>query len=332
MTGTEMDFVISWVNGLDEDWLARRARAGNKDLATSGDARNRREGYLRYQLRSIAECAPWVRKIYLVTETRLPAWLRTDHSKLVVLADSAINPTGAETFNSHAVEASLCNIPGLADRFVYFNDDFFIGRPVDPDFYFPGGFAYANPLPSYIATRDMHAHGMLNAVGAINENFTRKEYFTGLARGFRRRMISDGVRLPLTFTSKRIPPIGDVHLPTPLVTDLVREAFRADAARIEETQRSVFRSATDVAPIYLAMMWHVARGEFTPVSKRTLGAFMSLEGNDPAAEFTKLLAGNPAQFCINDNVRVDDPQLEDALRDALERRWPDPSPFERDGC
>lgn len=150
-----------------------------------------------------------------------------------------VNPTGAETFNSHAVEASICNIPGLADRFVYFNDDFFIGRPVDPDFYFPGGFAYANPLPSYIATRDMHAHGMLNAVGAINEHFTRKEYFAGLSRGFRRRLISDGVRLPLTLTSKRIPPVGDVHLPTPLVTDIVREAFRADAARIEETRRSV---------------------------------------------------------------------------------------------
>ena len=46
------------------------------------------------------------------------------------------------TFNSHAIEASLHHIDGLAEHFVYFNDDMFVGRPLRPEpFFTPNGLA-----------------------------------------------------------------------------------------------------------------------------------------------------------------------------------------------
>src|SRR6185437_13294000 len=34
------------------------------------------------------------------------------------------------TFNSQAIESNLHRIPHLAEHFIYFNDDFFLGAPV----------------------------------------------------------------------------------------------------------------------------------------------------------------------------------------------------------
>src|SRR5690606_17025714 len=42
------------------------------------------------------------------------------------------------TFNSRSIISMLWRIPGLAERFVYFNDDFFLLRPVAPTDFFRG--------------------------------------------------------------------------------------------------------------------------------------------------------------------------------------------------
>jgi hypothetical protein len=44
------------------------------------------------------------------------------------------------TFNSHAIESRLHRISGLAEHFLYLNDDVFFGRPVPPSMFFtPSG-------------------------------------------------------------------------------------------------------------------------------------------------------------------------------------------------
>jgi hypothetical protein len=49
-------------------------------------------------------------------------------------------PEVLPTFNSCAIETCLHRIPGLSRRFIYFNDDVFLGRPVRKgDFFLPGG-------------------------------------------------------------------------------------------------------------------------------------------------------------------------------------------------
>jgi UDP-N-acetylglucosamine-lysosomal-enzyme len=83
-------------------------------------------------LRSIARFAPWVRHIWLVTNGQVPHWLRTDHPRLTVITHAQIYPNRSHlpVFASPSIEAHLHRIPGLADKFIYFNDDVMLGNQV----------------------------------------------------------------------------------------------------------------------------------------------------------------------------------------------------------
>lgn len=147
----EADAVIMWVDGNDPEHLARRNTYARLEtevpnrLPTGGDkTRFVENGELFYCIRSIRKFAPWIRNIFLVTDNQRPdfatdAWLEA-HG--VVLIDHAQIFQGYEqalpTFNTRTIETMLWRIPGLAPRFIYFNDDFIIARPVSPADFFEG--------------------------------------------------------------------------------------------------------------------------------------------------------------------------------------------------
>lgn len=63
-----------------------------------------------------------------------------NHPKLnLVTHDQIIEPHCLPTFNSHAIEINIHKIEGLAEHFVYFNDDTFINSPLEPEFFFKNG-------------------------------------------------------------------------------------------------------------------------------------------------------------------------------------------------
>ncbi|MFF1465050.1 stealth conserved region 3 domain-containing protein [Streptomyces sp. NPDC058330] len=138
-----VDAVYTWVDGADLDWLERKntALAGlgleTEDAATSA-ARFRDRDELRYSLRSIDMYAPWIRNIYLVTDQQVPSWLDTEHPRVRVVDHREIfGPRGMlPTYNSHAIESQLHHIEGLAEHFLYFNDDVFVGRTLQPGMFF----------------------------------------------------------------------------------------------------------------------------------------------------------------------------------------------------
>ncbi|MCN0178063.1 stealth family protein [Salinispora arenicola] len=143
-----IDVVYTWVDGADPDWLARKSRAlaengwvsANRQAANGSRFVSRDE--LRYSMRSLHYHAPWVRNVFLVTDDQVPEWLNVDNSKLRLVSHREIfGDTGRlPTFNSHAIESRLHRIPGLAEHFLYLNDDVFFGRPVTPQMFFtPSG-------------------------------------------------------------------------------------------------------------------------------------------------------------------------------------------------
>ncbi|OQR97629.1 N-acetylglucosamine-1-phosphotransferase subunits alpha/beta [Achlya hypogyna] len=157
-----IDVVYTWVNGTDPRWKKeknfyhRRWHAeihgeyfNETDEANVVDAsaaatenRFRDNEELRYSLRSIEKYAPWVRHVFLVTDGQVPSWLNTDCPRLTVVPHREMftNTSHLPVFSSPAIEANLDTIPGLADHFLYFNDDVFLGAPVTPeDFMSPSG-------------------------------------------------------------------------------------------------------------------------------------------------------------------------------------------------
>ncbi len=93
-----------------------------------GDVRYVQHGELRYCLRSIDKFTPWVRRIFLMTDNQRPAWLK-DHPKVTIVDHKEIIPAYLlPIFSSIAIEMHIHKIPGLAEHFIYGNDDFFINR------------------------------------------------------------------------------------------------------------------------------------------------------------------------------------------------------------
>ncbi len=139
MDAEPIDAVYTWVDGSSRAFrrsLAGAAAAPNSALA----GRFRDSGELRYSLRSLLVYAPWVRRVHIVTNGQAPNWLDLTHPRLRlvthagIFADAGLLPT----FNSNAIELHLHRIPGLSQRFLYFNDDVFLGQPVTPEHFFVG--------------------------------------------------------------------------------------------------------------------------------------------------------------------------------------------------
>lgn len=141
-----IDVVYTWVDGADPAWLARKNAAmaengwvtANEQAANNSRYLSRDE--LRYSLRSLHAHAPWVRRIFLVTDDQTPAWLNTDHPQITVVSHKEIFGDAGKlpTFNSHAIETRLHHIEGLAEHFIYTNDDVFFGQPLAPGLFFTG--------------------------------------------------------------------------------------------------------------------------------------------------------------------------------------------------
>jgi hypothetical protein len=148
-TGDAIDVVIAWVDGRDRRHRAKR----NRYLADpGGDAEPERDAHsgrrfsdneeIRFCLRSIRNYAPWVRTTWLVTDNQVPAAIDRRRAELdnIRIVDHREIFRGYEqllpTFNSLAIESMLWRIEGLADRFVYFNDDMMLVGPVEPTEFF----------------------------------------------------------------------------------------------------------------------------------------------------------------------------------------------------
>lgn len=139
-----VDLVYTWVDGSDPDWIARKnsvlSELGRDLLSVDADMTSRFQSReeLRYSLRSVAYFGEFVRKIFIVTDRQVPGWLNLDHPQIEmvdhveIFGDAGTLPT----FNSHAIEARLHHIPGLAEHYVYMNDDFFFGRRLRADTFF----------------------------------------------------------------------------------------------------------------------------------------------------------------------------------------------------
>jgi hypothetical protein len=142
-----IDAVITWVDGADP-WHAarRRAHIGGAPANQNGTNPHRWacSDELAYCLRSIATNAPWIGRIWIVTDgqsprlDQVPAGIRDriaiiDHTLLFAGHESVL-----PTFNSMTIESMIWRIPGLAERFVYFNDDVFLVAPVVPSDLFAG--------------------------------------------------------------------------------------------------------------------------------------------------------------------------------------------------
>lgn len=136
-----IDVVYTWVDDTDLNWRARKASCSGEVSAfhplSVSDVRFRNRNELLYSIRSLRTYAPWVNRIYVVTDGQRPKWL-SSLSDITIIDHRDIFPDDSvlPTFNSHAIESCLHRIPGLSEHFLYLNDDVLFMRYQNPNTYF----------------------------------------------------------------------------------------------------------------------------------------------------------------------------------------------------
>ncbi|MBO7042746.1 MAG: Stealth CR1 domain-containing protein [Alphaproteobacteria bacterium] len=145
MQNDKIDAVYLWVDGSDKKWLKSRNFWYDKiHHKTIEDANNlnaslyRDNGELKYSLRSLAECTPWINHIYIITGfNQKPKWLNLKNKKISIVPHEQIMPKKAiPTFNSSSIAKCIPNIPNLSDKFIILNDDTFFNKRLKQSFFF----------------------------------------------------------------------------------------------------------------------------------------------------------------------------------------------------
>jgi hypothetical protein len=145
----DIDAVITWVDGADPALAVKREHyllSAATPLHDNGTNPHRWacSDELNFCLRSIANNAPWVRRVWIVTDSQIPdiANLPPEFAAKISIVDHrdifAGYETALPTFNSLSIETMLWRINGLAEHFLYFNDDVFLTAPAQPGDFFVG--------------------------------------------------------------------------------------------------------------------------------------------------------------------------------------------------
>ncbi len=140
----DIDLVYLWVDGNDPVWQAKkRTTLGEAESKSSANCEGRYANHdeLLFSLRSIERYAPWINRIFIVTDSQTPEWLDKENPKVCIVDHREILPPKCiPCFNSSVIEHFIADIPGLSEHFLFSNDDMFLNRPTTPeDFFTPEG-------------------------------------------------------------------------------------------------------------------------------------------------------------------------------------------------
>jgi len=308
-----VDLVFSWVDGSDPEY--RRVRASYMENAVVGEgdaheARFRQVDELKYALRSVHMFAPWVRRIFIVTDSKVPAWL-AEHPRVRIVRNEEFFPDTSvlPVYNSQAIEAQLHHIEGLSEHFLYSNDDMFFGRQIGPSLFFsPGG-----------VTKFVEASTRIG----LGEDHPERSGFENAARVNRRLLWERFGRV----TTRHLE-----HCAAPLRRSVIAELEREFPREFERTAASRFRAADNISVTnslyhYYALLTgravtqETARTEYVDTTTRAglkqMEKLLSRRGQD--------------MFCLNDGSFPEVPAAERAERMIafLERYFPVKAPWEK---
>jgi len=308
----DIDLVFSWVDGSSVEFQRKRALRMQSYVVGAGDdsvARYRQLDELKYALRSVYLFAPWVRRIFIVTDSPTPAWL-ADHPSVTIVPSSAFfaDPADLPTHNSQAIESQLHHIEGLSEHFLYSNDDMFFARPVSPDMFFsPGGI-----------TRFIEATTRIG----LGVNSPERSGFENAARVNRELLRERFGRV----TTRHLE-----HAPTPLRRSVLYEMEREFSEDFARTAASPFRSATDISVTnslyhYYALM--TGRAVVQPNARVT---YVETTLTSSLGQMKRLLRTRDQDFfCLNDGS---EPEISvetrmTAVLAFLNSYFPIPAPWE----
>jgi hypothetical protein len=305
--------VYTWVNHRDPEWqklyevATGRSLHGEQSDDRSADRFVSRDE-LRYSIRSVVRYAPWVRNIIIASNCSPPDWLSLEDPRIRWVDHREFLPLdGLPVFNSHAIESRLHHIPGLANHFLYFNDDFFLLRPMQPThFYYSNGIGKCFFEEWGTVVGDVHPFD--------------PDYLNGARNG--KRLLERSLDCSVAALHR--------HTPYSLRKDVLfemEERFPEDFAR---TARSRFRSITDISTAsFLYHHYAHITGRALPATRGT--RLVKQQQHDYVRKLLDIMRGKDESLtlCINDGAgSTVDPKWNQIIEDFLAARFSTPTVYE----
>lgn len=284
-----VDVVFTWVDDKDPEWVARyndcrETYSGESGLHAKDPARFSNHDELKYSLRCVLKYLPWVRNIFIVTDNQHPAWVDKHYDKRVKIVDhrDIIPALYLPTFNSHVIEAHLHKIDGLAEHFIYFNDDVFVARPLPVGHFFKSN-GIASLFISQKSLDDMHKKG--NPTPTLNASLAGRSL---LAQQFDGEMLDS----PL------------VHTYVPLRKSLYLKCWQAFEHEINSFLPNKFRANNDLNMATFLVPWFSYLNG-SAVLARDICYYFNIRSPAAATYFNALHVSKkngtlPHSFCAND--------------------------------
>lgn len=306
-----IDVVYTWVD--DENYIISKQYTPTTNINKDSDSKNRYTDHdeLKYSLRSVEKYAPWVRKIYIVTDRRRkPKWLDHKHPKIQMIdhKDIFVNKNDLPTFNSQAIESNLDNIPGLSEYFIYLNDDMMFGNNVDrSDFFTKDNKLIVSEGKNYVKEGEPD----------LNE----KAYFSAWKNNIK--------ILNKLFERKRYKELG--HQAAIIKKSSITKLKNMYSKEFNETSKSRFRNINNIAPIGLVLFYlmNTKEAEQKEINGENIHVSNNIVKNKKQYDY--VLKKRPKFLCVQDEIMIDTKEIQknlEDLEDFFEKYFPNKSSFE----
>lgn len=335
----DIDFIIFWVDGSDVEWQKKKARYKGTEFQNS-DVRYRDWDILKYWFRAVENYAPWVHKIYFVSDNQRPVWLNTNHPKLEMVNHSDFIPHKyLPTFQANTIELNLHRIKGLSEYFVVFNDDMYINAPISPEYYFKDGLPCDATLehvflgPCYDKD-DQWGISIMEFcdIHIVNAHFNRKdslknnrEKWLGKYLGLKYQLQAFLISL---FRRTEFQHFYTPHNEKAFLKEVYKEVWKAEPEMMEKSC-SRFREALSLNN-YLLRYWQLASNRFYPT--KLCGKNVLQLGKDSVECIENYLFDERCKsLCLNDSSNCTQEQfnrLKPKLASLFEKKYPLKSKFE----
>ena len=325
-----IDFVVPWVDDTDPVWRAKKAQyTGTEEKEGNTEARYRDWDTLRYWFRGVEKFAPWVRYVYFVTDDQKPEWLNDAHPKLKWVKHTDFIPGEyLPTFSVNPIELNLHRIKGLAEQFVYWNDDVFLIDHTRPEDFFVNGLPCDIPILGPLYPDGFFSYILFNNINLINRHFSLRESIkANPMKWLAHQPLAGWLKLALYGRRKQIPNSVSKHIHTCFLKSTFDVLWEKEYDVIHQTCLHRQRTKEDVTS-YCMRDWQLFSGRFHP--QKPIGKLFhtaTMAYSSEAMDYFRKQKGKV--ICLNDTEDEKDFELHKRMiLEVFEKLLPEKSSFE----
>ena len=336
----DIDFVVPWLDSTDPIWQEQFVSYSQDNKGNKDSARFRNMDIFHYWFRAVEKYAPWVRKVFLITNGKFPDWINKNHPKLVLVKHEDYIPKEyLPTFNSRTIELNLHRIKGLSEHFVYFNDDFFLNAPVQPEYYFRKGLPCDinretfNNVPTYDPHEKFGISLCMYAnLGIVNAHFDRwKTVCQSPRRWFGLHLGIRGIILNCILgRQKKFIGFPMRHYEQPYLKSVLEDVWQKEPDFLASSCTR-FREVESVTQ-YIFRYWQFASNRFYPFKNKSIKGKLFILKQKRLKDIEAVLRNpNVVSICLNDGPSCPDDEyriLNKELQELFSQKFPEKSLYE----